>query len=191
MRCAGCGTENPEGMKFCEECGAQLGWACPSWGQQVRPTAKFCGECRITLTPPPHSTVLNAASAATVSDTQWTSVHSQTPPARSKRASGGPFWTQSHTGSRSAVVAVPVVSNWAAGRNRKLRISPSCLAWRQKQVLTGCGGYPGSVLHFALTLLPVAVEARDAPVAVPEVSGQISAWAMRAVAPAANWSVCD
>jgi class 3 adenylate cyclase len=49
MRCASCGFENPEGMKFCEECGTQLLRVCPSCGQQVRPTAKFCGDCGTTL----------------------------------------------------------------------------------------------------------------------------------------------
>src|SRR5262244_1199586 len=49
MRCASCGFENPEGLKFCEECGTPLLRLCPSCGQQVRPTAKFCGECGTTL----------------------------------------------------------------------------------------------------------------------------------------------
>src|SRR5882724_7635799 len=52
MRCASCGFENTESMKFCEECGTKLVRACPSCGQQVRPTAKFCGECGTTLTQP-------------------------------------------------------------------------------------------------------------------------------------------
>src|SRR5262245_35859558 len=52
MRCASCGFENPEGLKFCEECGAKLIRACPSCGREVRPTAKFCGECGTTLTQP-------------------------------------------------------------------------------------------------------------------------------------------
>src|SRR5262249_29917679 len=49
MRCASCEFENPEGLKFCEECGTQLLRVCPSCGQPVRPTAKFCGECGTTL----------------------------------------------------------------------------------------------------------------------------------------------
>src|SRR5262249_43240269 len=49
MRCPSCGFENPEGLKFCEECGTQLLRVCPGCGQQVRPTAKFCGECGTTL----------------------------------------------------------------------------------------------------------------------------------------------
>jgi class 3 adenylate cyclase len=56
MRCASCGFENPEGAKFCEDCGTPFRRICPSCGQQIRPTAKFCGECGTTLgtagTPP-------------------------------------------------------------------------------------------------------------------------------------------
>src|SRR5215831_18902096 len=52
MHCGSCSFENPEGKKFCEECGAKLVHICPSCGVEVRPTAKFCGECGTTLTPP-------------------------------------------------------------------------------------------------------------------------------------------
>src|SRR5262245_22262965 len=53
MGCGNCGFDNPEGTKFCEECGAKLVRACPSCGHEVRPTAKFCGECGTTLTVKP------------------------------------------------------------------------------------------------------------------------------------------
>ncbi len=36
-------------MKFCEECGAKLARLCHSCGQEVRPTAKFCGGCGAAL----------------------------------------------------------------------------------------------------------------------------------------------
>src|SRR5882724_6683935 len=49
MRCASCGCENPEGAKFCEECGVPFVRICPSCGQQARPTAKFCPECGTAL----------------------------------------------------------------------------------------------------------------------------------------------
>src|SRR5712692_4531809 len=69
MRCPSCGVENPEGMKFCEECGTKLVRVCPSCGQQVRPTAKFCGECGTTLgaegkLPPAKSRERKAATSA-------------------------------------------------------------------------------------------------------------------------------
>src|SRR5713101_2015857 len=50
MRCPNCRFENPEGTKFCEECGTNLARACPSCGHEVRPTAKFCGECGTPFT---------------------------------------------------------------------------------------------------------------------------------------------
>ncbi len=50
MQCGSCGFDNPEGTKFCEECGTKLVRACPSCGREVRPTAKFCGECGTALT---------------------------------------------------------------------------------------------------------------------------------------------
>jgi len=37
-------------MKFCEECGTKLVLVCSSCGREVRPTAKFCGECGMPLT---------------------------------------------------------------------------------------------------------------------------------------------
>src|SRR5262245_32665357 len=49
MRCASCGFENPEGKKFCQDCGTKLAHACPSCGVEVPPTAKFCGDCGTTL----------------------------------------------------------------------------------------------------------------------------------------------
>src|SRR5713226_529516 len=50
MRCASCGFKNPEGMNFCEECGAKLARVCPSCGHEIRPAAKFCGKCGASLT---------------------------------------------------------------------------------------------------------------------------------------------
>src|SRR5262245_7396535 len=49
MRCASCGTENPEGAKFCIECGMPCLRLCPSCGQQMPPAAKFCPECGTPL----------------------------------------------------------------------------------------------------------------------------------------------
>src|SRR6266571_5581545 len=50
MRCASCGFENPEGVKFCHECGVPLKNRCPSCGVENPLQAKFCGECGTPLT---------------------------------------------------------------------------------------------------------------------------------------------
>ena len=50
MQCVSCGFENPDGVKFCEECGTKFVSLCPSCGHELRPTAKFCGECGTALT---------------------------------------------------------------------------------------------------------------------------------------------
>ena len=59
--CGSCGFENPEGKKFCEECGTKLIHTCPSCGSEVRPTAKFCGECGAPFAGQPASTQSSAA----------------------------------------------------------------------------------------------------------------------------------
>jgi predicted ATPase/class 3 adenylate cyclase len=45
MKCPKCQSENPEGMKFCVECGKKLEIICPKCGFSNSPTFKFCGEC--------------------------------------------------------------------------------------------------------------------------------------------------
>jgi class 3 adenylate cyclase/tetratricopeptide (TPR) repeat protein len=45
MRCLKCGGENPEGAKFCIECGGPLHNRCPSCGGENPPRAKFCAAC--------------------------------------------------------------------------------------------------------------------------------------------------
>lgn len=49
--CPQCGHENPEGVKFCQECGAKLGGQnlCPSCGAANPPGVKFCQECGTKL----------------------------------------------------------------------------------------------------------------------------------------------
>src|SRR5437867_3186001 len=53
MRCASCGFENPEGMKFCGECATPLKRRCPKCGVENPPGFKFCGECATPLTERP------------------------------------------------------------------------------------------------------------------------------------------
>ena len=52
MRCLHCDTDNPDGAKFCIECGTALRNRCPSCGFDNVARAKFCMECGTSLTPP-------------------------------------------------------------------------------------------------------------------------------------------
>src|SRR5215471_775463 len=49
MRCSSCGAENPEGLKFCNECAAPLKRRCAACAFDNAPTAKFCGQCAAPL----------------------------------------------------------------------------------------------------------------------------------------------
>jgi tetratricopeptide (TPR) repeat protein len=51
MHCPSCGFENPEGLKFCNECGTPLRMPCAQCGFTKQPQAKFCGECGAALLP--------------------------------------------------------------------------------------------------------------------------------------------
>ena len=45
-KCPSCGHKNPEGIKFCQECGTKLGASfCVSCGAELKPGIRFCGEC--------------------------------------------------------------------------------------------------------------------------------------------------
>ena len=49
MRCAKCGAENPEELKFCEQCAAPFKRLCAQCGFENSPAARFCGECAAPL----------------------------------------------------------------------------------------------------------------------------------------------
>jgi hypothetical protein len=49
MHCPRCAFENPEGLKFCNECGTPLRMPCAQCGFANQPQAKFCGECGAAL----------------------------------------------------------------------------------------------------------------------------------------------
>jgi len=57
MKCPKCQTENREGVKFCEQCGAKMELECPKCRGKIPLGTKFCGECGHNLTlpsePPP------------------------------------------------------------------------------------------------------------------------------------------
>jgi len=46
MRCPACGNANPDGKRFCEDCGGPLAAAvCTACGAQLAPGKRFCGDC--------------------------------------------------------------------------------------------------------------------------------------------------
>ncbi len=49
MRCASCGSDNPEGTKFCGECGGPFQTRCLQCGFENLPSTKFCRECGTPL----------------------------------------------------------------------------------------------------------------------------------------------
>ena len=52
LTCPSCGHQNPDGVKFCQECGTKLGGgpaACPSCGLANPPGTRFCGGCGMKL----------------------------------------------------------------------------------------------------------------------------------------------
>ncbi|MGZ6254293.1 MAG: zinc-ribbon domain-containing protein, partial [Candidatus Binataceae bacterium] len=49
MLCFKCGSENPDGAKFCDGCAAPLALRCPWCGTSNRAGAKFCVECAAAL----------------------------------------------------------------------------------------------------------------------------------------------
>jgi len=49
MKCAECRTDNPEGAKFCIECGKAMKFGCPSCGAITPAKGKYCMECGHSL----------------------------------------------------------------------------------------------------------------------------------------------
>jgi len=52
MKCPKCQFANPEGLKFCNQCGNKLEVTCPKCGNMNAPGSKFCGECGHNLREP-------------------------------------------------------------------------------------------------------------------------------------------
>src|ERR1700730_8781199 len=57
MRCNKCGSENPEGMKFCGQCTNALALICPKCRFENPPGFKFCGQCTAPLSASEQKTV--------------------------------------------------------------------------------------------------------------------------------------
>jgi class 3 adenylate cyclase/tetratricopeptide (TPR) repeat protein len=52
MKCPKCRTENPEGAKFCIECGKAMEFRCPKCGAITPAKGRFCMECGHNITLP-------------------------------------------------------------------------------------------------------------------------------------------
>src|SRR6516165_8181142 len=49
MRCSNCGSENPAGSRFCNQCGTPLGKTCPKCAAENVRDAKFCSQCAASM----------------------------------------------------------------------------------------------------------------------------------------------
>ncbi len=49
MKCPNCQSDNRDGVKFCEECGAKFERECPDCNANIPIDKKFCGECGCRL----------------------------------------------------------------------------------------------------------------------------------------------
>jgi class 3 adenylate cyclase/tetratricopeptide (TPR) repeat protein len=49
MRCSNCKSDNPDGKRFCGDCGAALANICPKCGADNPDGKRFCGECGAAL----------------------------------------------------------------------------------------------------------------------------------------------
>src|SRR5262249_5813788 len=63
MHCPSCGFANPEGVKFCHECGVPLQHRCPRCESENPLPAKFCGQCGTALKGQPSAPAPRAQSA--------------------------------------------------------------------------------------------------------------------------------
>ena len=71
MHCSNCGFDNPDGMKFCGECGKALQNLCTQCGFENPSRFKFCGACgtpltgqTLTLSPPQEQSTPQVAISA-------------------------------------------------------------------------------------------------------------------------------
>ena len=76
MACPRCQSPNPEGARFCEECGVPLELRCPSCGETVGAGKKFCRSC---------GGVLGSQPAGAVSASRFPGPRAYTPPHLAER----------------------------------------------------------------------------------------------------------
>ncbi|UXU85740.1 adenylate/guanylate cyclase domain-containing protein [Burkholderia sp. S-53] len=69
MRCTICGSENPAGTRFCQECQAVLPHHCPHCGHEVEPAARFCSNCGTSQSTPAAAPPLSRSSGQDSSPT--------------------------------------------------------------------------------------------------------------------------
>jgi class 3 adenylate cyclase/tetratricopeptide (TPR) repeat protein len=55
MQCAQCAAINPDGNRFCGQCGAALEASCPSCSTVFAPGQRFCSQCGVLLTRAPRA----------------------------------------------------------------------------------------------------------------------------------------
>src|ERR1700739_4910289 len=64
MLCGRCTSENPDGNRFCNACGAALEKACGACGHANRAESRFCGNCGTPLSepaaPPPRASAVTS-----------------------------------------------------------------------------------------------------------------------------------
>jgi class 3 adenylate cyclase/tetratricopeptide (TPR) repeat protein len=75
MHCPSCGFENPEGLKFCGECGTPVTAPCPRCGFANPPQFKFCGDCGASLVPASRPSSTTSRTAQPQPPSRYTPAH--------------------------------------------------------------------------------------------------------------------
>jgi len=68
VRCTQCQFENPQGMRFCGQCGSPLAPRCPQCGAEAPAGFKFCGQCGASLQGPGGTATPPTAASAPASE---------------------------------------------------------------------------------------------------------------------------
>jgi class 3 adenylate cyclase/tetratricopeptide (TPR) repeat protein len=88
MRCTHCGSDNPDGTKFCGECGGPFPLRCRQCGFENLPSTKFCRECGTPLVGQPgvqgRASRVMGSSESGVQSAEYKPIH-YTPPHLAER----------------------------------------------------------------------------------------------------------